>query len=176
MSIPVEGQKDQLINNLERVRNDLIDAATSLSSDKRDEVCLGVQNVQHLIAHLIGWDHTNIRAAKDVLADQLPQFYAHHDRDWRTYNAELVAKYLQDNWDGLLSAAADSHHQLMAFLREIPAEEFDRDRGIRFRGWKVTIARLLQAEAEDEATHAKQVTDFRQRIEGQVQHRDGPVG
>lgn len=168
MSIPVKGQKDQLLNNLERVRNDLIDAATSLPADKRDEVFLGVWNVHHLIAHLIGWDQTNIQAANDVLAGQLPQCYAHHDRDWRTYNAELVAKYLQDNWDDLLAAAADSHHELMAFLREIPAEEFDRDRDIRFRGWKVTIARLLQAEAEDEATHAGQLTTFQGQLNAQV--------
>lgn len=55
---------------------------------------------------------------------------------------------------------ADSHQQLLASLRAIPGEEFDRDRGIRFRGWKVTIARLLQAEAEDEVTHAAQVAAF----------------
>jgi hypothetical protein len=164
MRVTPEAQKTQLLNDLDRVRNNLISTATSLPPEKRGEVFLGVWNIRDVIAHLTGWDFTNIQAAKDVLADQLPQFYAHHDRDWRAYNAKLVSEFGKDNWDELMIAAADSHQQLLAFLREIPAEEFDRDRGLRFRGWKVTIARLLQAEAEDEATHAAQVIAFREQI------------
>lgn len=160
MPIMPEAHNDQLLSDLDRVRTDLIAAATSLPADEREEVFLGVWNIHHLIAHLIGWDYTNIQAAQDVRAGQLPQFYAHHDRDWQSYNAKLVKEYRQENWDDLLAAAADSHQQLMTFLRGLPAEVFDRDRGLRFRGWKVTIARLLQAEAEDEVTHTAQVAAF----------------
>jgi hypothetical protein len=165
MKIVPENQKDKLLQDLDRVRNELLAEASSLPPEKRGEVFLGIWNVQDLIAHVIGWDFTNIQAAKDILVDHLPQFYAHHDRDWQTYNAELVRKYSKDNWDDLIAGAADSHHQLLAFLQEIPADEFERDRGIRFRGWKVTIARLLQAEAEDEATHTEQVTAFKEPID-----------
>lgn len=165
MRITPEALKNHLLSDVDRVRTDLITAATSIPADKREEAFLGTWNVQDLIAHLIGWDYTNIQAVQDVLAGQLPQFYAHHDRDWRTYNAELVVKYSRDNWDDLLAAAADSHQQLMTSLQAIPAEEFDRDRGIRFRGWRVTIARLLQAEAEDEATHGQQVADFKEQLD-----------
>jgi hypothetical protein len=172
MRITPEARKAQLLDDLDRVRNDLLSAATSLPPEKRSEVFLGVWNVHDLIAHLIGWDYTNIQAAKDILADQLPQFYAHHDRDWQTYNAQLVREYAKDNWDDLLAGAADSHAKLLSFLKAIPAEEFDKDRGIRFRGWKVTIARLLQAEAEDEATHAAQVAAFNE----QIQHETAPDG
>jgi hypothetical protein len=168
MRITSEARKTQLLTDLDRVRNDLIITATSLPPEKRGEVFLGIWNIHDLIAHLIGWDYTNIQAAKDVLADQLPQFYAHHDRDWQTYNAELVREYSEDNWDDLIAGAADSHHQLMDFLREIPADEFQRDRGLRFRGWKVTIARLLQAEAEDEVTHTEQVAAFKEQIDAKV--------
>jgi hypothetical protein len=163
MRISPEARKEQLLNDLARVRNDLICVASSIPPEQRTEPFLGVWNVQDLVAHLIGWDFTNIQAAEDVLADRLPQLYAHHDRDWRTYNAGLVRQYSEDSWGDLMTAAADSHQQLMAFLRAIPAEEFNRDRGIRFRGWKVTIARLLQAEAEDEATHTAQVATFREQ-------------
>jgi hypothetical protein len=47
-----------------------------------------------------------------------------------------------------------------------PAEEFDRDSGVRYKRYKVTIARLLQAETRDEKTHHKQIEEFRQRQEG----------
>jgi hypothetical protein len=32
--------------------------------------------------------------------------------------------------------------------------------GVRFRGYKVTIQRLLEAELEDEQTHRQQTVDF----------------
>jgi hypothetical protein len=48
----------------------------------------------------------------------------------------------------------------MAFLGMLAAEEFDKDRGIRFKRYKVTIARLLQAEADDEEEHYRQIKDF----------------
>jgi len=172
MRITPEALKKHLLSDVDRVRTDLITAATSIPADKREEAFLGVWNIHHLIAHLIGWDHTNIQAAQDVLACQLPQFYAHHDRDWQSYNAKLVQEYGRDNWDDLLAAAADSHQQLMTSLRAIPAEEFDRDRGLRFRGWKVTIARLLQAEAEDEATHTAQVIEFKEMVAGHMRESD----
>ena len=172
MQTKPELRKAQLLSDLDGVRTSLIAAATSLPVEQRGEAFLGVWNIHHLIAHLIGWDHTNIQAAQEVLAGQLPQFYAHHDRDWQSYNAKLVQEYGRDNWDDLLAAAADSHQQLMTSLQAIPAEEFDRDRGLRFRGWKVTIARLLQAEAEDEATHTAQVIEFKETVAGHMSESD----
>jgi len=44
-------------------------------------------------------------------------------------------------------------------MRTIAAEELDRDTGVRFKGYKVTVARLLQAEAGDERRHAAQIRD-----------------
>lgn len=168
MKLTPDVHKSQLLDGLEWARSDLLVEVSSLLPEKRIELFLGAWNAYDLVAHLIGWDFTNIQAAQDILTDQLPQFYAHHDRDWQTYNAKLVREYAQGNWDDLLAAAADSHRQLMSFLREIPAEEFDHDRGIRFRGWKVTIGRLLQAEAEDEATHTQQVAAFKEQIDHQA--------
>jgi hypothetical protein len=139
----------------------LLAAVTLLPPEKQIEVFLGTWNVRDLLAHVIGWDYTNIQAAKDILAGQLPQFYAHHDHDWRTYNAELVREYGKENWDELLAGVANSCHELIAFFGTVPAEEFDEDRGLRFRGYKVTIARLLEADVKDVTAHAAQVVAFR---------------
>lgn len=156
--------KIQLLNELERVRNNLVLAATSLPSDKRHEVFLGVWDVHDLIAHLIGWDYTNIQAIADIQAGQLPQFYAHRDRDWQTYNAHLVREYSKDNWEELMAAVAESYQRLVAVLRALPADEFYKDRGIRFRGWKVLIGRLVEADIKDVTTHAAQVLAFKDQI------------
>jgi hypothetical protein len=45
-------------------------------------------------------------------------------------------------------------------LETIRAEEFERDRGLRFRGYRVTIASLLAAESGDEEKHASQIASF----------------
>ena len=156
MRATVQAKKDKVIAALVEARQKILDAVAALPPEKQDEVFLGVWSVRDLLAHLVGWDFTNLAAVQEILAGQLPSFYAHHDRDWRTYNAGLVAKYKRE-MAALLALMQDSHQRLVDFLRTVPAEEFDRDKGLRFRGYKVTIARLLQAEASDEEVHYKQI-------------------
>ncbi len=163
MSAKSEAKKDQLIADLIAVRKQILDEARSFSPQDQDKIFLGVWSVQDLLAHLIGWDFTNKEAVKEILSDKLPAFYARHDRDWKTYNAGLVARYTQDNFVDLLASVKSSHQQLIDFLKTIPAEEFNKDRGIRFRGYKVTIERLLQAEARDEGIHHLQLVEFREK-------------
>jgi len=153
-------RRDRIIAELVQVRGSILDTAASLSPGAQDEVFLGVWSAKDLLAHLIGWDLTNLQAAKELLAGRLPSFYAHYDHDWRTYNARLVAEHRREDFAALLAAVEDSHRQLVAYLETVPAREFDRDMGQRFRGWKVTIARLLQVEISDEQVHHSQLEGF----------------
>jgi len=163
--IDPESRKAQLLDDVARARAAILDAVNSLPADKRRDVFLGIWSSCELVAHLSGWDYANIQAVADIQADRLPQFYAHHDRDWRTYNAHLVNEYSKESWDELMAAVAESHERLMAVVRSLPADEFYRDRGIRFRGYKVMIGRLLEADAKDCMTHAAQVLAFRDQID-----------
>lgn len=160
MRATAQENKQQLLGEVVAAREEVIRLATAWPPDRQDEVFLGTWSVRDLLAHLIGWDSANLRAMHDILADQLPHFYAHHDRDWRTFNALLIRDHKHGDLPDLIDHAGESHHCLLAFLRAVPADEFDRDRGIRFKGWKVSIARLLQAEASDERTHAAQLRAF----------------
>ena len=126
----------------------------------QDTVFLGVWLVADLIYYLASWDFTNLAAAKDIRAGKLPAFYAHYYKDWKTYNAGLVAKYKHDDFEELLALARDSHCQLTAYLETVPAEAFDKDFGLRAGSYKVTIARLLQSELKDEKEHPEQIRDF----------------
>jgi hypothetical protein len=122
--------------------------------------------VVDLIAHLVGWDFTNLAAAKDIQAGKLPEFYAHYDKDWKTYNAGLVAKYKRDEFEELLALARDSHSQLIAYLESLPVETFEKDFGVRSaRNYKITIARLLQAELKDEQEHLEQIRGFAAKLQ-----------
>jgi len=115
------------------------------------------------VAHLVGWDYTNLKAVKEIRAGKLPSFYAYYDRDWETYNARLVKKYKRDDFAALVSLVVESHQKLIDFLQTIPADEFDTDTAVRFKGSKVTIARLLRFESADEETHYKQIRRFADR-------------
>jgi len=155
-----QARKDSVIAELVDSRGKLLQAAASLSLAQRGQVFLGVWSAKELLAHLVGWDYANREAAQAILAGKMPAFYAHYDRDWATYNAHLVAEHRKEDWDELVAAVEDSHRGLVGFLETIPAEEFDKDRGVRFKGYKVTIARLLQVEARDEREHDRQIREF----------------
>lgn len=163
MSTRAQAKKDKIISGLVETRRKILDAASSLPPAEQDEIFLGIWSVKDLLAHLVGWDFTNLEAAKEILVGKTPNFYSHHDSDWKTYNARLVAEYKRDDFADLLSSVEDSHQKLIDFLKTIPAEEFDKDRGVRFGGYKVTIARLLQVEIDDEKTHLTQVEEFRDK-------------
>jgi len=162
MSIKIqEMKKVQLIADLIQARQSLLDAILSLPPARQDEVFLGVWSVKDLVAHLIGWDDANLEAAQSILANQLPAFYNHYDRDWKSFNARLVNEHRLDDFQSLLVSVKVSQQKLVDFLRHIPAAEFSKDRGVRFKGYKVTIGRLLEAETKDEKIHQGQVEDFK---------------
>ena len=156
-------RKAQLLDGLEQARNRILVEVSTLLPEQRSEAFLGTWSSYELVAHLIGWDYTSIQAIADIQAGQLPQFYAHRDRDWQTYNAHLVREYSKDNWEELMAAVAASYQCLVAVLRALPADEFYKDRGLRFRGWKVLIGRLVEADIKDVTTHAGQVRAFIER-------------
>lgn len=153
-------RKEDLLAALVVARQQILAAATMLSQTGQNQVFLGIWSVKELLAHLIGWDAANLQAVKSVLKGQLPSFYEYHDRDWQNYNAGLVKKYKKGSFKELLGRAKESQEKLIEFLQTVPPENFDKDFGVRFRGYKVTIQRLLEAETKDEQTHYRQMTDF----------------
>lgn len=153
-------RKENVLSTLVEARQNILAGVSRLSEAQQNQVFLGIWSVKDLLAHLVGWDKANLRAAKSILKGQVPSFYEHSDRDWQTYNAMLVKKYRKDSFEELLASARDSHEKLIEFLRTVPPENFNKDFGVRFRGYKVTIQRLLEAETKDEQTHYQQITDF----------------
>lgn len=149
-----------LLSRMQRTRARLLSSIAALPAVKQDRAFIGTWSARDLVAHLVGWDYTNLDAARCVLAARLPSFYAYRDHDWQTYNAMLVAEYRRASLAESLALARDSQLRLLEFLKTVPAELFRKDLGIRFRGFKVTIERLLEAEIEDEGVHGAQVVAF----------------
>jgi hypothetical protein len=156
----VETRKADLISKLKGTRQKILDAAASLPAERASEKFLGSWSAMDLLAHLAGWDETNIQAGKEILRGELPSFYAEHDRDWATYNAKLVEEFGKETLEDQLALTRQTHKKLMDYVNELPAEDLWADRGIRARGWKVTIGRLLEAELSDEEEHYEQLNRF----------------
>lgn len=160
MNSKAQAKKEWIINEVQRVRSELLAEVATLSRKERDTVFLGIWSVRDLLAHLAGWDFTNLDAAKSIIAGRLPSFYEHRNRDWQTYNAMLVKKYGRNTFRELLATLKESQKKLIDHLQTIPPEYFNRDFGVRFRGYKVTIQRLLEADIKDVQIHRRQIVDF----------------
>jgi uncharacterized damage-inducible protein DinB len=150
-----QAEKDAIIRGLIEARQKILDAARSLSPAEQDEVFLGVWSVKDLLAHLAGWDYTNLRAVEEILAGQKPSFWEQYDPNWKSYNARLVAEYKREDFDELVAVVQESHRKLIDYLQAIPADEYLKRR---------SIASLLRTEAKDEEKHHGQVEAFRERL------------
>jgi len=149
-----QAKKDEIISGLVAARKEILAAVSSLSPAEQDEVFLGEWSVKDLLAHLVGWDYTNLEAVKEILAGQKPSFWEHYDRDWKSYNAQLVAAYKRDDLAELVASAEESHQKLIGYLQTVPADEYVR---------RKQLASLLGTEAKDEREHHRQVEEFRGR-------------
>ncbi|MGB9299270.1 MAG: ClbS/DfsB family four-helix bundle protein [Anaerolineae bacterium] len=160
MSDKAQQKKDNIISALSQVRRKILHVAHTLPRERQGEVFLGEWSARDLLAHLVGWDYTNIEATKSILVGELPEFYSHHDRDWASYNAFLVERHKTEDYAELFHSVEASHRALVDLLATVPADEFEKDRGVRYKRYKVTIGRLLRAEAEDEEEHYSQIKEF----------------
>lgn len=161
--MPTQSQilrQDKILSSLVETRQNILAEISTLSKEERNQVFLGIWSVEDLLAHIIGWDYTNLEAIKSIQVGQIPAFYEHYDREWQTYNAMLVKKYKKNSSQELLTRVKVSHEKLIRFLQTIPPEHFNKDFGVRFRGYHVTIQRLLEAEIKDEQTHLQQIINF----------------
>src|SRR5574341_826500 len=111
-----QAKKDQLIAGLIETRTRILDVVLTLAPVERDRVFLGAWCVKDMLAHLAGWDVTNLKAARAIRAGKLPAFYAYRDPDWKTYNARLVSRHRRGKFADLLSLVRDTHQALTEFL------------------------------------------------------------
>lgn len=156
----VDDHKEEIITNLITTRQSILDEIKKLAPEQVDEPCIGAWSVKDLIAHLVGWDFTNLQAVQEILSDRRPTFFQSYDKDWRTYNAKLVALYRRETIQNAFSEVEESHAKLIAFLQSLPARELMDAKSPHEQGRPVTVRSLLNAEARDERIHAEQVRAF----------------
>jgi len=159
-----EAKKQRLLAGLAGARHEVLAAARDLPRAEQDTVFLGSWSVHDIVAHLIGWDHANREAVEAIRSGRLPAFYARYDRDWRAFNAELVAQHTQRTLGETVAQARASHEALLAALPALAAADITWDYGVRSPGRRrATIPILLKVESRDERKHAEQIREFCRR-------------
>ena len=79
--ISLEDQKFSLLYSFTEVRECILQEAAQVKPELVDQPFLGSWDILKFLAHLRGWDFTNLEAAKDILKGKLPDFYARYDKD-----------------------------------------------------------------------------------------------
>ena len=143
-------KKDWVIRWYMEARRKLREALTALPPAGRDDICVPPWSARDLLALFTGWDATNRTAVTELLAGQMPTFLAAYEPDWQTYNTALVQEYQREDFAALVTGFDASHQVLIDLLETIPAPEFDKNRGLRFKRERVTISWLIQGETSDQ--------------------------
>lgn len=151
-------RKDALLAELTATRRQILEAVSRLPAKMRPLSALeGGASVLDTLARLAGWDDANRQAVDAVLAGQLPDFYAYAERGWATFNEKLAREYAIADFDALKARVLQTQQALLAVVSGVPAEEMERDYGVRFKKTKVTIDRLLRAQLQDEKALLRQI-------------------
>jgi len=156
----MQTNKAEILSGLRQVRKEIIESISCLPPQRQVEAFLGEWSLKDLLAHFAGWDYANREAIQALQEGRLPAFYAFYDKNWCSYNAQWVETYQNETSEALLKITAVSQKALLDALVALPEAVFQQDFGLRFKGYKVTLARLLEAEMEDERAHFKQMLSF----------------
>ena len=151
-----------LIDSLAETREAIKTAAQSVAIGRRTEPFVGAWNLCDLLAHLVGWDYTNVEAVFEFRQGKLPSFYEAHDPGWKRYNATLLERHGTDNWDALNVALSLSGQAVVTMLRTLSDDEVTES-PVRWRGRPVSIATILRAAIRDEREHLEQIRQFSSR-------------
>lgn len=153
-------QKSAILSEYQQIRRQILDAALKLSAEQQIQPFVGVWTIKELLAHLAGWDRTNEEAALQIASGGPPGFFAAYDKNWQTYNAQLVAKYGQGTFDEILTRVLETHESLIATLESISEKAFSQTVRLPNRKTTASIARLIKAETRDETEHLEQIRSF----------------
>ena len=145
------------VSHLKEVRAAIVGAAAGLPPSLRRRPLCGRWDIRDVLAHLIGWDYTNVQAIGELRSGRVPSFYDHYDPGWASFNASLVEQYRIEDWEMLLEALHASQRAVFDVLDAVPEPELNHDYGVRRRGKRVTIAGILGAAVRDEREHLAQI-------------------
>jgi len=115
-----------------------------------------------VVAHLVGWNRRMIQACQAILAGRTPDYYADAPNDYRTINAEYVARFASPSKETLLGELGAGLKELVEFAAALDPAEWEASHAVRhYRGALATVASTLATLAGDYSEHARQIREWR---------------
>ena len=150
----------EIIDAFVRMREALLREADAVPAERRTTPFVGQWNLIDVLAHLVGWDYTNINAIEELKAGTMPAFYRHYDPGWASYNRQLIDRYGSGDWQALRASIEQSQAAVVAMLRLLTPEELAREVSEPGRGRPVSLGGILHAAISDERQHLMQISAF----------------
>jgi hypothetical protein len=146
------------IDSFVRMREALLREADTVPPDLRLTPFVGHWNLMDVLAHLVGWDYTNVNAIEELKSGATPAFYSDYDPGWTSYNRQLIDRYGADDWQTLRAAIDQSQAAVVQMLRLLTPEELAQELSDPGRPRRpASIAAILRAAIRDEREHLQQI-------------------
>ena len=113
-----------------------------------------------VLAHLIGWNRYTIKGCKQIRRGDLPFYFNDPGEDYCKVNAVFVREYSSEVIGELLDELEASTNELIMFLGMVDPVDWDRDYGVRYRGFNITIRNTVDALIEDYINHKQQLEEW----------------
>jgi len=162
-SHPMDPQEQ--IRNIEKAVNEYISTIEKLSGD----LFLASMNgwsPRDVTAHLIGWNQHTIEGCRQIVQGERPDYFEDADNNYRNLNARSVKKFASKNKINLLAECTDSFKDLKSYLESLTPQQWEKDYGVRYRDWMITIYNTVLALQKDYETHREEIERWTRRQSG----------
>jgi hypothetical protein len=119
---------------------------------------LGDWTPRDIVAHLIGWNRNILVGCQQIQLAQSPFYHSDGANDYRTLNAELIARYSSSEREPLLRELSKGKDLLTSYLEGVDEDDWERNFGPQhYRGGPATIARSVESLTRDYVDHADEI-------------------
>ena len=121
---------------------------------------LGDWTPRDIAAHFIGWNRITLVGCSEVREGVEPSYFYDGTNDYRKVNARFIRQFSSPDRTVLLKDMAVTKDALVAYLKTIPASEWDLDTGVvHYRGDAATVARCVDSLIRDYRKHRQEILD-----------------
>jgi hypothetical protein len=119
-----------------------------------------------ILAHLIGWNLFTIKGSEQVRNGELPFYFDDPGEDFAKINALLLQRHPSQDRQKLLDELQSSTQELMRYLMSLDPDDWDRDFGVRYQGWAITVRNSVDALRQDYVNHQDQINAWVEGLDG----------
>lgn len=151
--------RDKQLTDLETAYIAFIETTQSLSAENFLNP-IGDWTPRDIAAHFIGWNRITLAGCSELREGVQPFYFYDGTNDYQKINAEFFEQFPSIDRDELIEEIKSAKEALVAYLKSIPASEWELDTGIlHYRGDPATIARCVDSLIRDYRKHRQEIMD-----------------